>query len=431
MLSPGNPERYSVTLFRSDRRLSMAASALAVRHVLFAAAILMVAALRTPLRAQSPAVTDTAAAHQLALGYAVDTTMVPGAWWGVDPARSVLAEVVRTWRDYLTIRRDPAKRASFWSAADRVRAADPDPLLVSESYLLDGRPILVEALPIVGGDPSRWVLRTIYVRGGTADRPGILGMERVHIVREPDANGRVRWALASPTPIETADWQHTRVGRIEYVVHPALRFNAARAAETARWADALSKRFHVADTALVTYYQVPDLQAGFHALGLDLALSADRVGGRANPLARVVVAADPRYAEAYYHELVHVLLHPIAGGRSAFVGEGIAYWLGGARGQTFQGMMRDLAGFLAARPGVRLERILAPEGDGTLASARFPSAAAVFELVHRANGDDGVRRFVDALGTAEPSVADVARALGTTPGRVEADWRGLVTSFAR
>lgn len=387
----------------------------------------MLAAVSTPLRAQS---TDTARVHPLALGYAVDTTVVPASWWGVDPARAVLPEVVRTWRDYLLIRHDPAKRASFWSRVDRARAADPDPLLVSESYLLDGKPILVEALPIVGGDPSRWVLRTLYVQGGTADRPGILGMERVHIVREPAANGGVRWALASPTPTETAGWQHARVGRIQYVVHPAVRFNAARAAETARWADALSERFHVADTAMVTYYQVPDLQAGLQALGLDLVLSADRVGGRANPPARVVVAADPRYAEAYYHELVHVLLHPIAGGRSAFVGEGIAYWLGGARGQSFQGMMRDLAGFLAARPGVTLERILKPDGDASVASARLPSAAAVFELVHRQSGDAGVRRFIDALGNAEPALADVARALGTTPARVEAEWRGIVTSFS-
>ena len=256
-------------------------------------------------------------------------------------------------------------------------------------------------------------------------------MERVHIVRERDAGGHVRWALASPTPIETAGWRHARVGRIEYVVHPALRFNPARAAETARWADALSRRFKVTDSALVTYYQVPDLQAGFHALGLDLALSADRVGGRANPLARVVVAADPRYAEAYYHELVHVLLHPVVGGRSAFVGEGMAYWLGGARGQSFHGIMRELAGFLAARPGVTLEMILATDGDGATGSARLPSAAGVFGLVHRQGGDVAVRRLIDALGTAEPSVSDLAHAIGITSAQLESNWRSLVISFAR
>ena len=339
-----------------------------LRTTTLVAASLWLVAARASSEAQSPGAGTPA--RQLTLGFAVDTNIVHGAWWGVDPARAVLPEVVRTWSDYLAIRHDPSRRASFWAVADRARAADPDPLLVSESYLLDGNPILIEALPLVAGDPSRWLLRTIYVRGGTVNRPGILGIERVHVVRETSGDGRTRWALASPTPIETAGWQRARVGRIEYVVHPSMRFHRERAEETARWAEGILRRFNVTDSAPVTYYQVPDLQAGFHALGLDLALSADRVGGRASPLTRVVVAADPRYGEAYYHELVHVLLHSVAGGRSAFVGEGIAYWLGGARGSPFDGMMHDLATYLDARPAITLEKILATDGDDAATSAR-------------------------------------------------------------
>lgn len=362
----------------------------------------------------------------LALGFAVDTTVVPGAWWGVDPAREALSEVVRTWRDFLAVRHDPARRIAFWSAADRARAPEPDPLFTAESYLLDGAPLLVEALPLVAGDASRWVLRTLYTGEGNAGAPGVLGIERSYVVRERARDGTTRWAIASPMPDETRGWRRTRIGRIEYVVHPSQRFDAARAAATSRWADELVKRFAIADSGTITYLQAPDLQAGLGALGIELALSADRVGGRASASARVVVAADPRYAEGYRHELVHVLLAPIVDAQSYVVTEGIAYWLGGARGRDFDGMMRELARFLAAHPGVTLARILAPDADPTAESARLAAAGAIFELAYRRGGDPAVRRLVEQLPTDNVTSDAVARVLGLTGDRLEREWRLVV-----
>jgi len=364
----------------------------------------------------------------LALGFAVDTTVVPDAWWGVDPARRVLPAVVRAWRDYLLVRHDPVRRAAMWTSTDRSRAADPDPILASESYLLDGTPLLVEALPIEAGDASRWVLRTLYVGGGSAEHPGVLGMERVHLVRETGADGRPRWAMSSVTATETAAWYRTRVGLLEYVVHPSLRFDAQRAAATAAWAQRLNRRFGIGDERPVTYYQAPNLQDALRVFGLELALSADRVGGRASPASRIVVAADPRYAEAYHHELVHVLLHPMVGARPAFVSEGIAYWLGGARGRDFAGMMQELNRHLDAHGNLDLAGILSGGGMGAGASVQLPAAAAIFELAFRSGGDRRVRQLIDAID-AEPTVAQIAAVLGTTPARLGADWRMLVRGF--
>ena len=374
---------------------------------------------------------ESPAKRELALGFAVDTTAVPGAWWGVDSARIVLPEIVRTWREYLLVRHIPAQRAAFWTAADRARALDPDPLPTSESYLLDGRPLLIEALPLVAGDASRWVLRTVYVGGGTADHPGLLGMERTYIVRETGTDGKARWALASPVPFETAGWTRASVGRIDYVVHPSLSFARARATATAAWTDSLTNRFSVPATGQITYFQVPDLQTGNRVIGLEWVLSGDRAGGRASPVARIVLAANPRYAEAYKHELVHVLLHPLLGGRSAFVSEGVSYWLGGARGLSFIELMRDLGSYLEGQPTLTLASILAEDEGGPATSAQFPAAAAIFELAHRRSGDQLVRRLIDTLGSGSPTVADVARALDTTASELESDWRTLVTSYAR
>lgn len=375
--------------------------------------------------AQTP---DSVAARtaRLALGFAVDTTAVPATWWGVDPALAARPAVVRFWRDYLVVRGDSVRRLALWSAADRRRMPDPDLALASAGYIQDANAVLVEAIPLLAGDPSRWVLRTVYVGGGTASRPGLLAMERVHVVREG-----ARWALAHPSAVETAGWHRVRVGPFEYVVHPTLRFDSARAAETARWAEVTARRFGISNPAPITYYQLPDLEAAFRVMGLDWTITTDRVGGRANPRARIVLAADPRFGEAYRHEIVHVLLAPWIGEAPGFVGEGIAYWLGGARGQPFPATMRDLAAFLTRQPALGLRIILDEENQGASASARFPAAAAVFELAYRRGGDAAVRRLVDRMRQETPTLESVAVALGMAPIELDAGWRALVLSYAK
>lgn len=261
---------------------------------------------------------------------------------------------------------------------------------------------------------------------GSPTHPGLLGTERSYMVREGG-----RWALTQASRVETAGWHRVQVGPIEFVVHPALRFDVERARATARWAETTARRFGLPSPAPITYYETPDLDAAFRVMGLDWALSADRVGGRANPRARVVFAADPRFGEAYRHELVHVLLDPIAGGRSVFVGEGIAYWRGGSRGLPFPGMMQSLAVFLEAHPELDLRVILDTTATPAAASARLPAAAGVFELAFRRGGDAAVRRFVQALGTGEPTPATIARALGTTPKELDTAWRALVLSYGK
>ncbi|MEX1187055.1 MAG: hypothetical protein WEA80_10740 [Gemmatimonadaceae bacterium] len=249
-------------------------------------------------------------------------------------------------------------------------------------------------------------------------------MERIHVVQEEG-----RWVLAHPSSAETEGWRRERVGLIEYVVHPVLRFDATRALETAQWVEDTAQRFGVSDVRPITYYLVPDLPAAFRVMGLDWGLTSDRVGGKANARARVVFAADPRFGEAYLHELAHVLLHPITGGASAFVQEGIAQWLGGARGKALPGVLHDLAGYLDRRPTIGLRAILTDDGSSAAASARFPAAAAVFELVHRRGGDTAIRNFLTAMGKDEPTLDSLARALGMVPAELESEWRALVRSY--
>lgn len=367
----------------------------------------------------APSERGSAARSGLTLGLAVDTAVVPGAWWGVDSALASRAAVVRTWRDYVAIRADSGRRLSFWSAADRERTPDPDLMLASERYVLDANAVLVEAIPFVPGDSSRWILRTMYLGRGTGADPSLLALERTHIIREDG-----RWVLSHPSSVETAGWYRVRMGLIEYVVHPAVSFNAKRAADTAEWAATTSLRFGITNSEPITYFQVPDLEAAFRIMGLDWALTTDRVGGRANPRARIVFAADPRFGEAYRHELAHVLLHPVVGGSSVFVSEGIAYWLGGARGHAFPQMMRDLAAHVGHQPGIGLQSALTETS-----STRLPAAAAVFEIAYRRGGDGGVRQLVAALGKDEPTLGTIARALEMASEELDSTWRTVVGSY--
>ncbi len=380
-------------------------------------------ALLSPSAAAQDPPSETASQRRLVLGFAVDT--IASSRWGTDPALTALPGVVRTWRDYLLVRADPEKRTTFWSAADRERSPDPDLIVASESYIFEAHRVLLEALPLVTGDSSRWMLRTMYFQPGTAERPGLLAQERINVVREG-----TRWALSHPVADVTTDWARHVVGPIEYVVHPALQFNASRADATARWVDSTAQRFGLGDVAPITYYQVPHLAAAFSLMGLDWAITADRVGGRANPGARIVFAAHPCYGEAYRHELAHVLLAPLVKGRSSFTGEGMGYWLGGARGRSFPGMIRDVAGYLGRHPTMQLRAILEDRRNGDAASLRFPAAAVVFEIAYRRGGDAAVLQLIDQLGASEPTLGAIATALGMPAAELESTWQSVVRSMA-
>ena len=356
----------------------------------------------------------------LGLGFAVDTAATPRAVWGMDAARDSVASVVRAWRAYLQVRGDPVARRAAWSAADRARHPDPDLQLAAAGYIADASPTVVDVQPLRAGDASAFVVRTLYTGSGSAEHPGVLALERVHVVREGG-----RWALAHPIADETRDWRRARVGAIEYVVHPSQPFDTARAAATARWTADVARRFGVAPLAPLTYYQLPDLEAQSRLLGFDLALVADRVGGRADVRNRLVLAADPRFGPSYHHEIAHVVLQPVVGGMDAFWVEGVAYWLGGSRGMATPAMLQSLAAWLAARPGLGLREIV--DGDDAASqSVRFPAAAAVLELVHRRGGDPAVRRLLARAGAVPVTFASLSTAAGMSAAELEQAWRAVL-----
>lgn len=366
----------------------------------------------------------------LTLGFAVDTTAVPQQWWGVDSAHVVLPEVVRFWRNYLAIRHDASQRRGYWTSDRGGADVDADPVPVVAPFLLSATPQLVEALPAQAGNPARWILRTIYATGPST-RPSYFGFEQNHIVGARDDNGVWNWRLEDPVVTETARWPRHRVGLLQYVVHPAINFDSAKAQATALWADSLLHRFGIARREPVTYYQVPDLQAGFRISGFEWLLNGDRVGGRASIGPDIVIAADPRYGEAYRHEIAHILLAPLVAGQSVFVVEGMAYWIGGARGSDFIGLMNSGSTFLIQNPNLTLDQIFSNGATGAAASLKLPVAASFFELMHRRGGDRAVLDVIGKLGSAAPTVDGLAEAMGLSQAALVTEWRELLRQYLR
>src|SRR5699024_10000410 len=100
-------------------------------------------------------------------------------------------------------------------------------------------------------------------------------------------------------------------------------------------------------------------------------------------------------------------------------------WLGGSRGLAPPAMLRDLAAWLAARPGMGLRDIV--DGDAAVSrSARFPAAAAVLEVVHRRGGDPAVRRLLQRVGSTPVTVASLVAATGLPAAELERAWRDVL-----
>lgn len=376
----------------------------------FGAALLVV----TALCARETCAALPVGSLRLATGFGVDTT---GA-----PAREVLA----VWRRYLLA--PDASRDTLWSAAERV-AGQPYDLIGPYVYQGFSNFTVVRLAP-AAGLPDTYVIRTLVsdVEDSTrAVRP--LALYRVYATREGG-----RWVLANALPRTTRDWRHEQFGAVRFVFPSSYPFDAARARATATFVDSLAAAFGLPAPQPISYYFTTDLDAMFDALGLEFfPLGTDSIGGRSNTIVRNAYAGMPTNAEAYRHELAHIVLAPEVGPRTApLLAEGLMTWAGGSAGLDYAGLLAGLARYLAAHPALTLEAILRnpPPRTGTL-DVGYDGLAVLCDLVHRRAGLAGLRAVLGAGRTPEAVLDAAARQLGMSRAALGSAWRKSILEHRR
>jgi len=347
---------------------------------------------------------------RLALGFGVDTTG--------SPAR----EVFELWRHYLEEPSDSA-RAALWSPAERA-AWQPYDLLGPYVYQGFRDYTVVRLAPEAGLSDTYRITTLVATVDDSTHAVQPLALYRVYAAREAG-----HWVLANALPRTTRTWRRESVGAITFVCPPAHAFDARLARATASFADSLAAAFGQPHLQPITYYFTEDLGETLRALGLEFfPLGSDTIGGRSNRFARHVYVGTSANAEAYLHELAHIILAPEVGPRTApLLVEGLMTWVGGSAGLSYSQLRPGLARYLAAHPAATLEKVLRdpPPRTGTL-DVGYDGLAVLCDLVHRRRGLAGLRAVLQS-GRAPGEVLDAAaRQLGISRGALESLWRATI-----
>jgi len=350
-----------------------------------------------------------------ALGRGVDT--LPTGGWAERSSGSVAA-IYHRWAAFLSSSAPRytapfAAPSPFWSLEDQRRWNSFAPALgfVSEGAV----PFVLDIRPASAGSDSVYVVKTLFQVPATGG--GLLpdALVRVYAVRE-----HANWVFSNALPRTTRGWQHRTVGPFEYVYPPAHNFDVVRAHRAGLFADSLASAFGLPKISGITYYMAGSPDEMNRIIGLDWLPTLTDVGAFNSADDHLLVSGDAAQGENYRHEIVHLVLAPLAAhGIHEVLQEGVATWLGGTLGMDPTVTHRTFAVYLRAHPDITLNSILLESRDRGFR----PAGAAVCEMVYEHSGIAGLKTLFNAGRTDGALKAALEEIMNETWPEVEAAWR--------
>lgn len=335
--------------------------------------------------------------------------------FGIDTALTDVGGIVRLVRAYLANPDSSARSRGLWSAATDFDRHVGD--LTTSAY--QGFPATVISVASDGPGDSVYVVRVLYAR---ADSMGghisPLALQRLYAVRESGAPFGFR--LAGALPRLTRGWERRSKGRVTFWYAPGQHPDPARISYASTFVDSVASLFQVPSPNHLDMYVAGSMEEAHRAIGLDFfpEASADRGrGGRALP-GGIVLAGNPGLGEGYVHELAHVILGPTFPSRNRLFAEGVATWLGGARGRTPQKMYARLRQIQAARPTLTLAQVLnndIPDAAAEeMTDAFYATGALVVDAAYRHAGITGLRALAQLNNDPNILLAALPAQLGVS-----------------
>jgi hypothetical protein len=348
---------------------------------------------------------------RVSAGWGVDTLT---AGWSEAPWHDAAAAIYRAWSEYLLA--DPHLQAPtpLWSAAEQQRWPAYD---LTAGIAYKGMPATVLGVrPVAPDRADEYIVQTLFAAvAGTQRDVRPVALTRVHAVREGNA-----WVFANALPRYTRGWRHETVGPVTYVVDPAHRFDASRAARGIAFADSLAHAFGVPPLQDVTYVVARSPDELHRALGVEWTFGAQG-HGYALPWNRLILSGDGAFGEENRHELVHYVLAPILEERRThpIISEGVATWLGGTVGRGRDALLAEYATFVRDRPDVTLDAILDDEGPDR---GWYPGGALLVMMVHEQGGTPALRRLLAGGRSNDALRATLVDLLGVSWDEVATSW---------
>ena len=351
-----------------------------------------------------------------ALGIGVDT--LPSAAWGT-PWKGPVPAIYRRWAEFLASKAPRytapgAVPSPFWSAVEQQKWIT-FPLALSMAGTEGASPTVLDIRPATPGSDTAYVVKTLFQSPDYGHGVQPLALVRVYAVREHGT-----WVFSNALPRTTRDWQRRTVGPFDYVFPPGYRFDSARAARAATFADSVATAFAVPKVSHVEYYLTESPDEMNRIVGLDWLPSSTDGGAFSSGFNHLLVSGNPAVGENYRHEIVHVVLSPMSlSGIHPLLWEGLATWLGGTLGMDALAVRTAYAQFLRAHTEVTLDAILTESVD----LGFRPAGAVLCQMVFERGGVSALKTLIASGRTDADLKAGLQHVLGKPWSDIQTEWR--------
>jgi hypothetical protein len=179
-----------------------------------------------------------------------------------------------------------------------------------------------------------------------------------NVLAERDTIQTKKFYFKNIRDYNTRHWQTVQIGSIHYKISPLHAFNRQKAIEM----DSVNKHFaNYFNTQLVDiqYFLCKSKKEMFEIRGYDYnpEMFDMPTGGRTEVYDKTIYAAND--SERYDHECVHIYMYQKMGNlRHQFLDEGMATYLGGGNGKTYDYFRQQLKKYLDTNPKIDFDKFL-------------------------------------------------------------------------
>jgi hypothetical protein len=346
--------------------------------------------------------------------------------FGVDTSIADVRNIVALVRAYLAKPDTSARSRGLWTTSNDFDRRVGD---VTASQANQGFPATVVGVLSTPGD-SVYTVRILYARSDSATGIAPLALQRLYAIRE--SGSPFGFKLSGALPRMTNHWERRTTGPLTFIYAPGQHPNQARIDSVGRFVDSVAKMFKVPPPDHLDVLVGSDMDEVNHAIGLDFfpepSGPGTRSGGR--NIGSVLLVANPRIGEAYYHEFVHAILGPNLRNGTTLLGEGVATWLGGSRARAPREVYAAVRRYQLADSTLSLSRLYRTGFEDTDSVRQsdlvYGTGALIANAVYQKRGITGLRDLYRATGDPESMLRAIATALGidpNDPGALDRWWR--------
>ncbi len=269
---------------------------------------------------------------------------------GVDTSNTEIKEVIKLWESYLTSRPDSIYDNPYWSKAEKVKYKDFDLLRnsFSPTLYMGFLPTVLSVKPT----DDFYEIKTIFSSCTDSGYSNPLCVMNVYAKKENN-----QYKLFNALPINTRNWNTTKVGEIAYHYPSTHTFNPDSAEQLKVFIDSLVKLYKT-QIVPIDLYLTDDFDELQKARGLESYMGMGNQkklpGGRTDGFNKIIYSAG---RDESAHEIVHIYLSPLFPKCNFYFTEGIATYYGGSIGNPLEWHIQRMALYLEQHPEIDLNDI--------------------------------------------------------------------------